>query len=173
MARFGLRLAVCAALGLCACAARAERPLYEMRDGRVFFPGWDDRAVTTPVELLSLPAAEFEKPAHVYRDRVIFGGGSVTSKLFRMPDTATTVSVVARGVPEAGIFPRLRVSLVVDGANATTVFEGYLQSLGMARLTGPVPPAVRGRQARVVIEFLNPSDLNDQRVVWMMRVAVE
>jgi hypothetical protein len=166
------------ALACPAAAAPAGRPprpapLFGMKGGMAVLPGWDDRALSSPHELHSVGPADFEKPAHVYSDRLIFESGSVTTKPFPMPDTATTLSVVARGVPESRIFPRLRVSVVADGMSTATVYEGYLQSVGMARIPCPVPPQARGRESRVLIEFLNPSALNAHREVWLARLAVE
>ena len=180
MARLARILGVLAAAALAACAATAgaqpggaAQPPFEMRGGRVHFSGWDDGDATAPAELLSIPAADFEKPAYVYRERVIFESGSVKTKSFRVPDRATTISVIARGLPESDIFPRLRVVIAADGVGSHTVCEGYLQSLSLARLSGAIPPEFRGREARVSVEMLNPSALNDHRAVWLARVVIE
>jgi hypothetical protein len=175
--KIGVATALAATLAsaapVCARPAGGEPPVFEMRDGRAVLRGWDDRAATAPRELLSITADQFAKPAHVYSERVIFEDGAVITNPFRVPDAASTLTVIARGVPESTVFPRLRVTIASDGATTRTVFEGYLQSLGIARLPGVIPPEFRGKTARVSVEFLNPSALNDHRQVWLARVVVE
>lgn len=147
---------------------------YRIQDGRVFIPGWDDRKVTETVTRRRLGLQDFENSDLIRGNRLIVESGHALTKPFRMDENATELVVGARGWPEEHVFPRLRITIQSPGApkEAVPIFVGYLQSFSIMKLHLPIPAQFRGREVQVKIEFLNPSSLNDHRVLYIAFIDV-
>ncbi len=152
----------------------AESKAYDIRDGRVFFPGWDDRVATATRELASVPAKAFEKPANVYAERLILSLGSARTAPVRIPEGARVMAIVVRAMPEEAIFPRISVRLETgDAGEGREVYRGLVQSVGMATIRVPVPVDLAGRDCRIRVEVLNPSTPGYGRGIYLSRFFFE
>lgn len=150
------------------------RPVYEIRDGKAYIPDWDDSPETAPIELLRLRLQDFEKPPRsgLSHSRLVVEN-EIRSNTFRIPENASELVFFGRGHPDDDIFPRVRISFVAEGAqsDSRTLFEGHLLTLPTDYITCPVPAAIRGRNGRIVIKLLNPSDVRERRAFHVGYVA--
>ena len=101
--------------GLPAAQNRATTStVYRIEDDRVIIPAWDDRSCTEPVNKVRFAADVFEKPAHIYRGRLILETGMAQTRFLDIPVTATEIALYWRATSTEGIFPRIRVSMSTE-----------------------------------------------------------
>jgi hypothetical protein len=169
-----------------AVQSRASRPdakatsvaLYEISDGKVLLPGWDDRPASAPPELMRLGTTDFEKPAFAYIGRVWIRRDPVFSIPVNVPAKATELVVFALGQDDLDVFPRIEVALVDAGDGASTsssaarvLFTGNLVSRTLKEVVCKLPKDVPGRKYRVRIRQTDHPDETDQRRVDLAYVA--
>lgn len=146
---------------------------FVVRDGAVRFPQWDSRVKEKPA-LKRLTAADFTpKP---YRGRAMLSGGAFQSGAFTVPPEAAELVLTARADPEEDIFPRIRISLRPAGADAESsgevLHEGFFVSRVLDQVVCRIPETLSGREAVAVVELLNPSKLNDRRLLYIADVVL-
>lgn len=134
---------------------------YELRDGRVYFPGWDDRPGTGSRVMLRLDQTAFPGEK-VYRERILPGAKPALSTPFEIPTTATTIQIAARSLQTEHVFPRIRISLVAE-RKEHLLFENYWASLSIEKKSFPLPTEVRGKATQLRFHFLNPGTGDDYR----------
>ncbi len=149
---------------------------FEIRDGRIHLPGWDDGPTTTvTVELLKIRADSFVDTVKVERNLVVVEDEPAMSKPVTIPTHATELFIRSRSQPESGIFPLIRV--MVRPLNAqendprTQVYETRVQTVSLGTTTMPIPAELQGTAVRISFTMLNPSPLNDKRVYYFSQAV--
>ncbi|MCX7019310.1 MAG: hypothetical protein WCK47_01655 [bacterium] len=133
-------------------------PAYEIRDGKVFIPGWDDRPASAPRELLRIAPENFEKSVLIYRNRAVLTFGTIMTKPFTVPASATEVEFQVRATSMEMLFPRIEMSMCNEDIATSApqvIFTGYLQSRTLQAYRCPLPPGWTGKRARVAITLLD------------------
>lgn len=155
-----------------ATAVATTSSVYQIVDGRVVFPGWDDRMTTEPEPRLSLTVSDLED-VFVYRERVLLSDSKPRfSKSFTIPADATTFTITARSRQAGDIFPRLRISLATSDNNQHKLFEGYWQTISLETYRWTLSEYVRGREARLKVEHLNPGIVEEERTWYFLRANI-
>lgn len=153
-------------------APATSKPPYEIRDGEVYLPGWDDRGSSKPAELLRITAEQFPKPAHVYQGRVIMEQGDVVTSPVLIPAGARELAVLARARPVEDEFPYIKISIIPDaGTSATEVYARFVQTLSLEPHVAAIPEKFRGSKARISVSMLNPAPVHDRRALYISSIV--
>ncbi len=153
-------------------APTASKPPYEIRNGEVYIPGWDDRSSSKPTELLRITAEQFPKPAIVYRGRVIMEQGDVVTSSVLIPAGARELVVLARARPVEDEFPYIKISIIPDaGTSATELYAGFVQTLSLEPYVAAIPEKFRGTRARISVSMLNPAPVHDRRAIYIASIV--
>jgi hypothetical protein len=152
---------------------QSGRPVFEIRDGTVFLPGWDDRSPSAPLELARYDATVFESPAHVYRERAIITVPVAKTRSLVLPAGATEVGLLLRARAVENEWPRVHINLVHadEPANRIQLFAGHLVTHELRDYWFRLPAGYAGRSCRIEIELLNSSYLYDQRAVYVASIG--
>jgi hypothetical protein len=145
---------------------------FELKRDSIFLPGWDDASGTNPAVLMTISPSDFEKPAHVYRERLILEAGDVVTTAFTIPSEARELVLIARGRAVEWLFPRIEISLIFpdNTTSETVLFSGYVQSVSLDQQTIKLDSAAAGKTARLKISFKNTAAIHDRRVLYVSRL---
>lgn len=129
------------------------RSLYQVADGKVMIPEFDDGR-TSPTPRLRLLPTDFENAAKVYRGRVIVGTKPVATKAFTVPTEAKECVIRARAPQLLDVFPRIRVSLEAEDSQSTVVLcEALVNHVTLQDIRCPMPVEARKMfMGRIVIQ---------------------
>ncbi len=149
---------------------------YNLSNGHVIIPDWDYAATQrqeTAKPLLELDPRSFITTATFHRNRIPLKSGVLRSLPFKVPEDATTVSILARAQDAEDVFPRIQVRLIPGDAGMPplVVFEGHIASRSMHKVDVPLPVDAAGHGYAAEIEILNPRMTFDHRVLYFGSIS--
>ncbi|MGI8906728.1 MAG: hypothetical protein ACR2IE_09595 [Candidatus Sumerlaeaceae bacterium] len=147
--------------------------LFRLQSDKVTIPEWDSAHGPQRVTLLELAATkDFDRKALVYRERAILEIGSISTREFKVPD-ADEVVLIARSTSAEDLFSRISVKLEYHDATTVSkeIYAGVVASHTLTEVKCNVPRDVVGRTARINIELLNPSSIDDHRVLYVASIV--